>query len=554
MLMKNCIILSLLLSLVAMTCLAIPAKRVRKSLTLSDGTTVTATLVGDENGHWYVDDHGRTLSEDSTGIAHYMSIYELDYHKKAKTERAAIRNKARKARMAKREITRSSNADNTIGFIGKKKGIAILVNFSDAKFYYTQEDFNALANENGYNKNGAKGSVRDYFRDQSYGKFEIEFDIVGPYDLAHNMEYYGKNLKNKAGEDALPGEMVTEAVKLADKDVNFADYDWNYDGEVDQVYIIFAGYGEEQGASSTTMWSHEWDLTSAKEDNCGGNGSVLLDNVWINTYACSSELRGKQGKKICGIGTMCHEFSHCLGLPDFYDTVGKGFGMDSWSIMDYGAYNGDCDIPCGYTSYERWAAGWLEPIELSTTIAITDMKAVTETPEAYVIYNDANKNEYYLLENRQLTSWDEGNPGHGLLILHVDYDENAWRQNTVNNVATHQRMNIFHADNSALKTNLAGDPYPGTSGNNSLTNTSLPSAKLFNANKDSRKFMGKPITDITENPDSTISFNFTNPYIITDIEQISVEPKTKIYSITGQYMGTDLKKLPRGLYKVKKEK
>ena len=115
-------------------------------------------------------------------------------------------------------------------------------------------------------------------------------------------------------------------------------------------------------------------------------------------------------------------------------------------------------------------------------------------------------------------------------------------------------MSIFHADNSALKTNLAGDPYPGTSGNNSLTNTSLPSAKLFNANKDSRKFMGKPITDITENPDSTISFNFTNPYIITDIELISVEPKTKIYNITGQYMGTDLKKLPRGLYKVKKEK
>lgn len=554
MLMKNCIILSLLLSLVAMTCLAIPAKRVWKSLTLSDGTTVTATLVGDENGHWYVDDQGRTLSEDSTGIAHYMSIYELDYHKKAKTERAAIRNKARKARMAKREITRSSNADNTIGFIGKKKGIAILVNFSDAKFYYTQEDFNALANENGYNKNGAKGSVRDYFRDQSYGKFEIEFDIVGPYDLAHDMEYYGKNLKNKAGEDALPGEMVTEAVKLADKDVNFADYDWNYDGEVDQVYIIFAGYGEEQGAPSTTMWSHEWDLTSAKEDNCGGNGSVLLDNVWINTYACSSELRGKQGKKICGIGTMCHEFSHCLGLPDFYDTVGKGFGMDSWSIMDYGAYNGDCDIPCGYTSYERWAAGWLEPIELSTTTAVTDMKAVTETPEAYVIYNDANKNEYYLLENRQLTSWDEGNPGHGLLILHVDYDENAWRQNTVNNVATHQRMSIFHADNSALKTNLAGDPYPGTSGNNSLTNTSLPSAKLFNANKDSRKFMGKPITDITENPDSTISFNFSNTKIPTGISQHKTSTTRKIYSITGQYMGTDLKKLPRGLYKVKKEK
>ena len=554
MLMKNYIILSLLLSLVAMTCLAIPAKRVRKSLTLTDGTTITATLIGDENGHWYVDDQGRALSEDSTGIAHYMSIYELDSRKRAKTERATIRNKARKARMAKRCMTRSIDGDANEGFIGKKKGIAILVNFSDARFTYTQEDFNAFANEKGYNKYGAKGSVGDYFRDQSYGKFEIEFDIVGPYDLAHDTEYYGKNIKNKDGEDALPGEMVTEAVKLADKDVNFADYDWNYDGEVDQVYIIFAGYAEEQGAPSTTIWSHEWDLTSAKAENCGGDGSVLLDNVWIDTYACSSELRGKQGKKICGIGTMCHEFSHCLGLPDFYDTVGKGFGMDSWSIMDYGAYNGDCDIPSGYTSYERWAAGWLEPIELSTTTTVTDMKAITETPEAYIIYNDANQDEFFLLENRQLTSWDEGNYGHGLLILHVDYDESAWRQNTVNNEATHQRMSIFHADNSALTTNLAGDPYPGTSGNNSLTDNSLPSAKLFNANKDSRKYMGKPITDITENIDGTITFNFSNTKIPTGISQHKTSTTRKIYSITGQYMGTDLKKLPQGVYKMKTER
>ena len=558
MLMKNCIILSILFSLVATTCLAIPAKRVRKSLTLADGTTVMATLTGDENGHWYVDDQGKALTEDNTGVAHYISQYELEYRKKVKAERIIARNNSRKARLAKAKrmssaITRGSGETIYDGYTGKKKGLVILVNFTNKKFTFTRDDFHALANEKGYSKNGAKGSVSDYFREQSYGKFELEFDVVGPYDLSQDISYYGKNDDND--DDVLPGAMVTEAVKLADKDVNFADYDWNRDGEVDQVYIIYAGYSEEQGAPAYTIYSHEWDLESAKYYNNGGEGSILLDNVWINTYACSSELKDYKGNKMNGIGTMCHEFSHCLGLPDLYDTaIGINFGMGTWSLMDYGSYNGDSHRPCGYTSYERWAAGWLEPVELSATTSVTGMKPITEAPEAYVIYNDANNDEYYLLENRQLTSWDEAGYGHGLLILHVDYDQKAWEDNTVNNEASHQRLTIIHADNDDLYTSFEGDPYPGTSGNNALTDFSIPSAKLFNKNKDGKLFMGKPITEITESVDGFISFTFTNPKAPTGINSVSEEPKTKIYSITGQYMGTDLKKLPQGVYKVKSEK
>ena len=558
MLMKNCIILSILFSLVATTCLAIPAKRVRKSLTLADGTTVMATLTGDENGHWYVNDQGKALTEDNTGVAHYISQYALEYRKKLKAERIIARNNSRKLRLAKAKrmssaITRGSDETIYDGYTGKKKGLVILVNFTNKKFTFTRDDFNALANEKGYSKNGAKGSVSDYFREQSYGKFELEFDVVGPYDLSQDISYYGKNDDND--DDVLPGAMVTEAVKLADKDVNFADYDWNRDGEVDQVYIIYAGYSEEQGAPAYTIYSHEWDLESAKYYNNGGEGSILLDNVWINTYACSSELKDYKGNKMNGIGTMCHEFSHCLGLPDLYDTaIGINFGMGTWSLMDYGSYNGDSHRPCGYTSYERWAAGWLEPVELSATTSVTGMKPITEAPEAYVIYNDANNDEYYLLENRQLTSWDEAGYGHGLLILHVDYDQKAWEDNTVNNEASHQRLTIIHADNDDLYTSFEGDPYPGTSGNNSLTDVSIPSAKLFNKNKDGKLFMGKPITEITESVDGFISFTFTNPKAPTGINTVSEESKTKVYSITGQYMGTDLKKLPQGVYKVKSEK
>ena len=556
--MKNCIILSILLSLVAMTCIAMPAKRVRRSLTLADGTIVMATLTGDENGHWYVDDMGKVLTEDSIGIAHYISQYELDSRKKARTERITARNNSRKARLVKaklisQHITRGSDETIYEGFTGKKNGLVILVNFTDKKFTFTRDDFNALANEKGYSQNGAQGSVSDYFREQSYGKFELEFDVVGPYNLAHDMKYYGKNDDND--DDILPGEMITEAVKLADKDVNFTDYDWDRDGEVDQVYVIYAGYSEEQGGPAYAIYSHEWDLASAKHYKNGGNGPVLLDNVWINTYACSSELKDYKGKKMNGIGTMCHEFSHCLGLPDLYDTDnGNNFGMRTWSIMDYGSYNGDGHRPCGYTSYERWVAGWLEPVKLSVNTDISDMKPITQEPEAYVIYNDANHDEYYLLENRQLTSWDDANEGHGLLILHVDYDKEAWTDNTVNNNPSHQRLTIFHADNDEQLRTLAGDPYPGTSGNNSLTDTSIPSANLFNANKNGKLFMGKPITDITESADGLINFTFTNPKATTGIKAVSAETKTKIYSISGQYMGTDLKKLPQGVYKVKSVK
>ena len=555
---KNRTYFSLLLSFIAVICLAIPAKRIKRSLTLADGTTVMATLVGDENGHWYVDDKGKALTEDSMGVAHYISQYELDSRIRNKTERMTMRNNSRKARLAKAKqmssfITRGSEETIYEGYTGKKKGLIILVNFTDKKFSFTRNDFNALANEKGYNKNNAKGSVSDYFREQSYGKFELEFDVVGPYNLSKDMAYYGKN--DEKDEDVLPGTMITEAVKLADKDVNFADYDWNRDGEVDQVYIIYAGYSEEQGGPAYTIYSHEWDLESAKYYNYGGEGALLLDNVWINTYACSSELKDYKGKKMCGIGTICHEFSHCLGFPDLYDTGNNNaFGMSTWSIMDYGSYNDEGHRPCGYTSYERWLAGWLEPVELSATTTVTDMKPITEAPEAYIIYNDANHDEYYLLENRQFTSWDEAGYGHGLLILHVDYDKEIWEKNKINNVASHQRLTVFHADNDALYTTLAGDPYPGTSGNNSLTNSTIPSAKLFNANKDGKKFMGKPITDITESLNGYISFTFSNPKAPTGIETVSAEPTTKIYSITGQYMGTDLKKLPQGVYKVKSAK
>ena len=539
--MKNCIILSFLLSLVAMTCLAIPAKRVQKNLTLADGSTVVATLTGDENGHWYVDDQGRALSEDSEGVAHYMSIYELDSRNKAKTERAAIRNKARKARMAKRHITRGFTDDDFEGFIGKKKGVAILVNFSDTKFTYTQEDFNALANEEGYtNEYGAIGSVHDYYLDQSYNKFNLTFDVVGPVNLDKPYSYYGKN----TGDDDLNApEMIVECCQAVDDEVDFTEYDWDDDGVVEEVFVLYAGYGEATGGANNTIWPHMWTLTDASHYNDLVPKNFQLDDVFIDVYACSNELYNSFGTTEMGLGVICHEFSHCLGLPDLYDTsYSHNFGMGEWDILDSGSYNGPMGIgwvPAGYSSYERNYAGWLKYTELKTNRRVLNQKPLTSRGNAYVIYNDSCRDEYYLLENRALEGWDAFLPGEGLLIVHVDYDPNIWAQNSVNTTGwsnDHQRLTVFHASNS----NRGGNEAYPYNGNDSLTDNSVPAATLYNPNIDGSYLMHKPITQITRNEETGyVSFMFKNENNgVVGIEELAFpdDEMVDVYTLDGMKM------------------
>lgn len=537
--MKAFLTTIILLAMAVTQATAVPAKRKPFTVRQADGTTLTLRLTGDEHFHYHTTADGIPVCIGADGNYHYArldggqlqpsGIRAHDAALRTAEETAYVRAQAvrtdelrqlaagkrsiRSARRAQRAAQRRAKDGN--GFIGEKKGLVILVNFSDKKFAAgnTQSEFDDMMNQTGYTKNGNGGSVHDYFLAQSYGKFSLTFDVVGPVTLPQKMSYYGAN--DRDGNDMRPGEMVAEACMAVSNMVDFADYDWDGDGEVEQVYVIYAGYSEAAGAAANTVWPHEWGLSWSDYGR-----TLTIDGVTINTYACSSELNGISGTRMDGIGTTCHEFSHCLGLPDFYDTEYNGnFGMDSWSVMDYGSYNGDGYVPASYTAYERMFAGWLEPVELESGRNITDMRPITEAPEAYIVRNSGNSDEYYLLENHQQRGWDSEAYGHGLLVLHVDYDANAWYNNEVNNSSAHQRMTVVPADNQfksgyyegdtyATAEDLEGDPYPGTSGNNSLTDTSRPAAKLFSAAADGRKFLGKPIENITENAAGLISFTF----------------------------------------------
>lgn len=492
----------LLMLLVSTITMAIPARRVRKSIQLADGTAIEATLRGDENVHFYLSDEGRTFQ-----YSEEKSCYvEVDAASLASrwTQKLEARNSKRKARSERRKAQWGSDS-NPIS--GVKKGIVILVNYTDKKMTYGNDVYNDYFNKPGYNGNGMSGSVHDYFYNCSYGQFDLSFDVVGPVTVSRNLAYYGSN--NYAGDDMYAAQMVAEAVQLADPLVNFADYDWDGDGEVDQVYVIYAGYGEAQGGASNTIWPHEYELSEASYYR-DGPGALNLDGVVIDTYACSCELNGYRGSKLDGIGTACHEFSHCMCIPDMYDTSGYNFGMNKWDLMDYGTYNGandDATCPAPYTSYERMYCGWLTPTELFDPCEITDMPAITDAPVAYMIRNSGAPNEYYLLENHQKKGWDKYAGGHGMLVLHVDFDSYAWSQNTVNTISSRQRMTIIAADNSYSSYTLSGDTWPGTSNKTELSNTSYPAAKMYNTNAQGEKLLGHTISDIKEE-NGLVSFVF----------------------------------------------
>ena len=531
----------ILLMMIGTMMLAVPAKRgVWQELKLKDGTTVLAELKGNEWCHYWQTADGTIIMCQDDG---YAKVEDVDAWKQGvRSKKKGVRN-----RKATRKQTHGFPS-----YIGKKRGLLILAEFSNMKFIsgHDAQFYENVANKVGFmSEEGYNGSVHDYFMDQSGGLFDLTFDVVGPLALSHNYEYYGEN--DSEGYDKRPGAMVAEAIQKANNLVDYGDYDWDGDGEVDMVMVIYAGRGEADGGNVNTIWPHQWDLS------CSDYGkSKKLDGVTIDTYACANEM---ESNKSTGIGTICHEFSHGLGLRDMYDFYENNYGMGSWSVMDDGTYGGNGFCPSGYTSFEKMSCGWLEPVVLTNDTTINDMKSQSNGGEAYLLQNDGWKDEYYLIEYRQQTGWDAKLPGSGMLIIHIDYDEEVWFQNEVNTTSkkksvthnTHQRCTIFHADNSTK--GEAGDPYPYRD-NNKLTAISEPAATLYHNNADSTMFMGKSITDITKNEDGTMSFTIgPQQYEIDGIAHHQIPNRTQkrpapVYSLDGRYLGNDLQRVKPGLY------
>ena len=554
---------------------AIPAKKMWRTYTQRDGSTIRVLMVGDEHLHYFLTDDQVPLVQrnnnffyakiendklvSSNILAHEASLRTTFEKKNIRTveEIEPLREKAptRLHQLNRLPALRKGQ------YAGKKKGLIILVNFSDNSFRDDdpQKVFDEIVNKSGYKDYGGVGSVHDYFYDQSNGRFDLTFDVMGPVQLKHTLAYYGGDKDGQ--KDVRVSEMIVEACQAVNDKVDFRDYDWDNDGVVDQIVVIYAGYGQATSAKPETIWPHEFNIK---------NKNLVLNGVRINTYACSNELYeyytgtgiGRVRNTLMGIGVICHEFSHCLGLPDFYDTgASKNYGMGDWDIMASGSYNGPLGIgwvPPAYTSYEKNFAGWLDYTVLGHEPQnVTGMKPLLEGGEAYAIYNPRNHDEYYLLESKGRCKWDSYLPNSGLLVLHVDYDAKLWAYNMVNNTEqkqynTHQRLTIVPAD--ASYGNADRDTYP-LGERDSLTANSTPALTLYNANWDNNYVLYNKVLNIRKDANGLISFNYLpDPHFNTaGIESAFNGNRSativSIYNMRGQRMSTtQLNGLPHGLY------
>lgn len=347
------------------------------------------------------------------------------------------------------------------------RGLLILANFSDTTFaaVNTQQAFDSLANGMDYSYNGATGSCKAYFTEQSNGQYSPCFDVIGPVKLPHTSAYYGTDIENEEGNDRYVVDFVVDACKEADKlGVDFTQYDNDGDGVVDFVYIIYAGFGQADGGAESTIWPHNWDLLSALyykntnqteyyayyDENDSLNYNLpMLDGKKLYTYACSNELKYST-KLRSGIGLICHEFSHVLGLPDYYITNYSYTNFEkytpgAWSLMGYGNYLNGGNTPPNFSVYDKYYLGWLEPQVLNKA---GEYQLNADGESGYLLAkNDVHVEEgayradtVYYIENRQKEGWDEYLPGHGMLIWRVMYDAKKWYDNSPNDFKTRYRL------------------------------------------------------------------------------------------------------------------
>lgn len=527
-------ILVFILSLISLYSYSVPATPYPITKIQPDGTELTIRLRGDEFFSYETTMDGYLIRKNDTGFYSYATVENGSkiistnvrvnpIEKRTSEEKEfikqllpdpdfrSIQEKNKAARVASSE--QSADMQKIYPTTGSPKSLVILVNFSDISFITSNPKaaFNNLLNQEGYSANGGTGSARDYFRDASNGASSPEFVVVGPYNLPNPRSYYGGNDDNE--DDLRPRQMVIDACNAANADVDFSIYDTDNDGIVDNVFIYYAGHNEAEGGPKESIWPHRWALSTP----------LQLDGKYVSGYACTSELRGSSGNYMCGIGTFVHEFGHVYGLPDFYATSATAthHTLSFWDVMDSGPYLNLGRTPPTYSAYERFYLGWLTPTILNSPADVTLANLISSN-SAYLLsqsgthnLNGGNPNpvEFFLLENRQQIGWDAYLPGKGMLITRVYYNSTTWRNNTPNNNPAAMGVDIMEADGTASRSNLSGDPFPGTS-----------NIKHYKPTLRSGTNIGQPLSGIKEK-DGIISFYFmggiTPPKLYSSVNDLA---------------------------------
>lgn len=538
--MKKAITLLLFIAtiLISQISIAVPAYRGLVQLPQPDGTEIPAYLFGDERVSWVESEDNYTLMYNNQGYLEYAiknqngDIIPSGVIAKPQSERSIadinfLTSVPKGLRYSKSQIDlmlqMTEMLDNTKAqgveglTLGIRKLLVILVEFSDFSFAYSRQDFENLFNQIGYSSYGATGSVRDYFLANSFGKFDLQCTVVGPFRLQGTRKFYGE--RTATANDINSKQMIIDACYAADSIIDFTTFDNDANLTVDGVHIVYAGKGEHNGGGSDAIWAHRSRLLPP----------IILDGVRISEYSCASEKNSSNS--ISGVGVHSHEFGHVLGLLDYYDTDYEQNGvsktLEDLDVMDAGAYNNSEKTPPLYNAYSRIFLGWAEPYVIDSTM-LMDITAIPNQDTALIFkVNTPNEGEYFLLENINVSGWNTylhyslNNVGSGIRALHIDESEGAtgWGLfasggNCVNCVASKNNVLLMSADGvynggvsgqtnyqSWYYTNMANMLYPGSQNITSITDATTTNFKSWgNLNSNVE------ITNITRLSNNNITF------------------------------------------------
>ena len=595
---------TLIITIIAINCLAVKPLRGPQTVRQSDGTHLTIYSYGDASLHWYTTSDGVLLVHDDlsyfiaevdeSGELHATSILAHSPALRNEQEKDAIarqnkdlfydclQNSTSSAKKALPKKEKLSTNSTYFPHEGSPKAIVILAEFTDSLFKNDYETtyklFDSFLNADGAPTNDVDktvernyGSVKQYFKDISFGQFTPQFDVYGPVKLNHEMKYYGE------GESDHMDRFIPDVCKAADDLIDFSQYDANGDGYVDLVYVIYAGYGESYtGVTSNAIWP---------KSDTGNYGTY--DGKTVSRYGVHCELGGSPEhtahwgeKRINGIGLFVHEFSHCMGLPDIYPTVTSARinnqAMEDWDVMDGGEYLGGNIgfYPAEYTPWEREVLGWLTIDTLKEAQRVS-LETVQNGKKAYRIMNDNDSKgrEYFLLFNVQNEGWNTYARGHGMLVMHLNYSSAyVGVHDHPNNTPNSPRLTIVPADGLLIssyqvlgedevdpnkytaneyRVSYAGDPFPGSQEVHFLTDTSAIKPTVYVGDR-----LNKPIFNIQEDENGIITFDFLEDISsgIHGIQIVAPDKRKKIYTLDGIYAGDDQNALPKGIYILNRKK
>ena len=569
------ILILLTFAFVALQVKAVRAFPVSFDVTLSDGTQTTVRLWGDEYCHFYITAQGDVALREG-----------MTWRKATEAETAETRRQYERSVLSRQQmssVAESSSqpfpfpeASHPFPHVGTPRVLVIMASFSNKEFVYSRDDIDNLLNSRDYvpYEQGlykSYGSVAQFFNDCSEGKYRPQFDVVGPYKLPNDYQYYGDN---RAGSDKNRTQFLTDACDAALADgVDFSQYDADGDGYLDLVYVYYAGYGEDAGADPSTLWP------------CSGihNGNNTYSGKRLYRFGISNELFAYPSYYADGVtpwlrgaSVLIHEMGHTLGLPDVYPTVSwadvkkyDNQSMEFWDIMDNGTAVYLGYYPTPYSAWEREWLGWTEPIEELTTSGTYTLKPLAYGGKAYRIYNpnDATHREFYVLENianGPESGWYCWMPGNGLLVTHINYNATTFANfNNPNNIAGKPGWTIVPANGTIysgyrafesasspdymsqedLQENYRGNTLPGRENITSLAEW-----------KEYSPVMSFKIDNVVKDIEGNITFDFyTEASAIRDVV-MPEDVQDRVFTIDGRKAGGHGDNLPKGIYIVNGKK